>query len=466
MVLEGARLRPRAEDVVRQREVWGQTVVSPSPDAKALANARMSPPDAVFEPAPDTQPLNPRDTAQAWGVVLRRAVFRESAIELTDWAKAKLGLQGLLGSKRDPARDAEALASLGRLLRGPAGFDAFCDPGTGQVSLREKVIPLPSSVQAPAPDRTRPVLESFVASQLNAPEMTDAVGMMARVLPPDAVRLLQLSGLKMDLTREVEPRNREERRFGPYLSGRPLPSSPDSPLGSFSFVARSINVNLDKTHLPAVRYGTFLHEVAHALDWALGGVEAWSTTDPEWLAAFEASKPDLDAGTPSAFPTWHSSLSPEEFFAECSAIFLAGQVEQHGQVTTRADLQRINPRAYALMEKVFADLIPARLAEPNLESRLKADFWRRVELRMAPEIQEKFDLARAAPDGDTCLGAILRLVDLAVAGRSTELLGKVEVLFRGELERAGGPKVREDQEFVRKELENSRRLIEADPEMA
>ena len=253
---------------------------------------------------------------------------------------------------------------------GDERMQAFVDTETGKVVLREKSHPLPPGVDKKIDDkRGGAFAKAMLGDVEHKPTADEAVDTLARSFPTDALKLLAKSGLRIHvLDPGKNPDNvssTEASAIGAGNAKRYVNKKGHDEGGSyaerFGIVKLHCSDSLSQTH----RATAARHEMAHALDHALGKDGMYLSDDPAFAKIFEQTEKATAAGAGKpAFPTAYSAADRQEFFAECAAMFLGDHVLPSGAaevVTTREDLRRTNPDAYQFMKQVFEERVPTTL---------------------------------------------------------------------------------------------------------
>jgi hypothetical protein len=239
-------------------------------------------------------------------------------------------------------------------------------------------------------------------------------------------------------------------------------------LGIYAPTARSIEVQVQRVRSPAERDSFLLHEMAHALDAALGDERGPLSQSPEWVALWEEGMAALEAGEANGILTSNCAIGPDEMFADYAAIFLRTDVNESDYgiwVTTRADLKERSEKGYEMVERVFAELIPAKLAEPGLPSRLRELLGVHSTARLQPVLED----ARAqiaGPDLDERFLGVWRLLDAAEALRSQDLVAEASGAVAGFDEQATTEEHRGTVVECRRRIEYAAAFIREHPDVS
>ena len=126
------------------------------------------------------------------------------------------------------------------------------------------------------------------------------------------------------------------RRLSADVDGWPIP-----PAGLFVVEERTV-------YLRSRSVMTIGHEVAHALDCALGGGVYLSGVDPRIRRAFAGA---------TAFVTPYGASAVDEYFAECMRAYADVLNDPHSlwPRATRARLAACDPTMYAIVAELFGD---------------------------------------------------------------------------------------------------------------
>jgi hypothetical protein len=282
-----------------------------------------------------------------FGVEAGHAAFagRVSDVQLASYRKY------LEGRARGELVRSEELIEYHRLVeRSPEELVAALDPRSGRIVLAERIEPpeLPITTKAGASDGIEiagltSAQQSYLRSALDA------------IVPAEMLSILSRSGTKLSFVErlgDVSPT--ASARFGEGCAIADL-ACPE--LGRYwAFLDEALIPLAPETTLSTdALLSVVVHELAHALDWALGAPgEKWSDS-AEWKALFAATE---------VFPTERSAQNPAELFAECAAIYLLGRhVETQplsDAITTRTEVLRTNGAIYRRIEQLFTTEVAAR----------------------------------------------------------------------------------------------------------
>jgi hypothetical protein len=412
---------------IPQREVWGDASVSlegPT-DLQVATHARLAPPGADIDPVRDGfKVLSDSQTAGAYLGALGRTLIGEVFRDGIDFVAAKLGLSNLLGRTHRTAADLEAIKTLSRLVRGPDRFNAFFHPKSGGVILQEKSRSRSEKLEPAAPERSYEILAGLVHSPAH-PELTSEVLRdAASILPPSAVELLANGGVGFELATADQPLAMVRRVFPDAEASFRADGGAEDSAGAYKLDARSIVLLVDRIKDPRARTQTAVHEFVHALDCALGDEEEPWSEKGEWKALFEEHKALLASGKEHGFTHSGQLLNAQEFLACTATTFLMDSVFETPaslMVETREDLARANPKAYALLERFFAEEVPRKLDQPDLKATLTQEHLGRIRTRLQPVISSDKGLLESVDPLDRMEKARVLTVG-AVALRDPELL--------------------------------------------
>jgi hypothetical protein len=314
---------------------------------------------SLLSSKPQWVPIEAPEVASVLFTRHREAVFE--AIKAIPDLKEKMKGQG--------ARD-EVFAEAARLgQRCPSTVEAFVDPETNRVIIRERLgDPLPDGVQLQF-DETR---SAQLAGKLPV-EGSDPVAisklrdMLTTSLPTDAIEILSRSNTAFVLnsTESHGPSEHAKKLIGHDAAQRLADCGGDDSFGAYVPILNQLSVDTFRPEMngePQFRT-VVTHEAMHAVDAALGKEgKFWSETG-DWKAIYNRTLEHSEQDDGSlAFPNAYSRLSAHEFFAECATMYLGHHIESAASVdivTTRDDLRRTNPDAYAFMERFFAETLPA-----------------------------------------------------------------------------------------------------------
>jgi hypothetical protein len=232
--------------------------------------------------------------------------------------------------------------------RSPDEFIRLWDPTTNRILLTERVDPpeLPLTLTSGASlgigiSGLDPAKESFLRSALD------------QIVPAGALSILSRSKTTIAFASAIGETSPTARALFGDLGLAEL-TCPD--LGRYWPFLREAMIPLVPETIvsPEALLSIVVHELMHALDWALGEPgKRWSDST-EWKDLFAAAE---------LFPNERSMQDPGELFAECAAIYLLGRHVDvqplRDQVTTRTDLLRACPAIYQRLEQLFAGEIPA-----------------------------------------------------------------------------------------------------------
>ena len=253
------------------------------------------------------------------------------------------------------------ISEMQRLMKGPERLDSFLDFRRGRVLLAERVSPSQSfpSLQLPSD------LTLSRAQQIAQGDVQIAT-FIAKTLPESTVELLDRLQIRIEVGQSgttVLPKHRE--RYGPaaewvWKTQAPHPGA----LACYIYLAGLVRSRFPSDAPPSLVQSIILHELMHAVDWALGEPGQQFSSGPEWRQLFEAAHAKASTGPTSLpFPTCYSRTDPSEFFADCAATFFRTQVDQTGNVAVPEDLQRHLPEVEAMLDRLFSKSIPDLLQE-------------------------------------------------------------------------------------------------------
>ncbi len=274
------------------------------------------------------------------------------------------------GITQVPTSTTEGDVALSRLSNGHT-MQAYIDPATRRVVLREATVPLPTHVARQIdPAASRAILANLPIAG-TPDQKTEVIDELATSYPVDANRVIAESGFRFRLAmtraekrEDLTPGLREV--YGSAIAARHF-SAAASDWGGLVHAEVS-DVMLAWYAMPAQRRTYLRHEVAHVLDAALGMI----STKLEWMAIFDKTRDAVARGNPSLrFPDHHASTNPGEFFAVSVSAYLQQNVTgipASPAITTRGDLLRMNPDAYAFVEKLFAGELAGARARPAREA--------------------------------------------------------------------------------------------------
>ncbi len=159
-----------------------------------------------------------------------------------------------------------------------------------------------------------------------------------RAYPMPLLERLGIAGCRVRPLRDAE-RYRDVspslRRLGVDVDAWPVP-----PAGLFVVEERTV-------YLRALTPMTIGHEVAHAIDCALGGGVYRSGFDPQIRSAFAAAR---------AFVTPYAATGLDEYFAECVRAYADVLNDPHSPWprATRERLRSCDPAMHAIVAEIFA----------------------------------------------------------------------------------------------------------------
>ena len=306
-----------------------------------------------------------------FGVEAGHAAFAARARE----AQLESYRQYTAGRDRGELVRSEELVEYHRLVeRAPEQLVAALDPSSGRIVLTERIDPpeLPIETKAGAS-------HGIAISGLSGAQEPYLRSALDAIVPSAALSILSRSGTKLSFATEIgEVSPTALARFGEGCAIADL-ACPE--LGRYwAFLDEAMIPLAPETTLTMeTLLSVVVHELAHALDWALGEPgKRWSDSE-EWKALFAATE---------VFPTERGAQDPAELFAECAAIFLLGRhVDAQplaDVVTTRTDLLRNDEAIYRRLEALFTSEVGAR----DLDGCRMPEETKRIEVERA--------LARAA----------------------------------------------------------------------
>jgi hypothetical protein len=157
--------------------------------------------------------------------------------------------------------------------------------------------------------------------------------------PQAAIRCLEQSGARVHVLSKNERYQDASgvlRRLQISTDTWPVP-----PAGLFVVEERTV-------YLRSTSAMTVCHEIAHALDCALGRGVYLSGIDPRIRRAF---------GAATAFVTPYAASACDEYFAECIRAWVeANDAHSLWPRATRERLSAVDPRMSALVSEIFEDL--------------------------------------------------------------------------------------------------------------
>lgn len=262
-------------------------------------------------------------------------------------------------------RRSEPMAAHGRIAeRVGTTMDAFVDRGTSEVILREANTPLPESVASRRrPEHSRAVLKDVSFETPNDATRSEVIAIYADCVPSEALDILTRGDLSFYVPADRKAFLRVSSAKDLELVGPGLAKRFRKRELAGEFAPLTAEVALSPGRPVAAMFRTAaIHELMHALDLALGSDGEAFSESGEWLELYEETLKECRSKNGTlGFPNAYSRTDPKEFFAECLTMFLVGNVNGYGAqevVTTREDLRRVNPRAYALAEKFFREVVP------------------------------------------------------------------------------------------------------------
>ncbi|HZH02714.1 MAG TPA: hypothetical protein VEY30_02950, partial [Myxococcaceae bacterium] len=255
------------------------------------------------------------------------------------------------------------ISDVQRLVKGSERLDGFLDLRRGRVLLAERSDPpgrkSPPGLQPVRLHRARriargdPGLSAF----------------LAECLPEATADLLDRLGIQIERGEPTQVPQRYRDRYGPaaewvFKANPPVAGS----WANYLWSSGLVQIKPLPDAPPSLVHTIALHELMHAVDWALGtGGRQYSST-PEWRSLFEATRArEGHGGTCLPFPTAYSQTDSSEFFADCAATFLSSHVDSSGNVAVREDLRRHLPDVEAALDRLFSETIPDAVARQILQ---------------------------------------------------------------------------------------------------
>jgi hypothetical protein len=256
-------------------------------------------------------------------------------------------------------------ALLDRLTGDPERFDAFLDEANGAVLLRERLAePLP---ELDATIDSRRGLE-LLAPMIDGPVPTlvhdSAAHILSGIVPTRALELFAKSHVSYWLVRrscDLHPATPKfANMFGAgNAAAETFRARNRNNVGEFRSSSREALGRTSLGYPTRDMINTLVHESMHVLDHLLGENGQFMSDSGPWKKLFH----ETAAGNDLAFPTAYAATNEQEFFAECATMFLTTHMKARTEgppcrVFSRSDLERLNPRAYELLEDLFLHQLP------------------------------------------------------------------------------------------------------------